>query len=31
MNGVILLLSMVMAVLYGILTHRLCKRIGGAA
>ena len=31
MNGVILLLSMVMAALYGILTHRLCKRIGGAA
>lgn len=31
MNGVILLLSMAMAVLYGILTHRLCKRIGGAA
>ena len=31
MNGVILLLSMAMAALYGILTHRLCKRIGGAA
>ena len=31
MNGVILLLSMVMAALYGVLTHRLCKRIGGAA
>ena len=29
MNGVILLLSMVMAALYGVLTHRLCKRIGG--
>ena len=31
MNGVILLLSVVMAALYGLLTHRLCKRIGGAA
>ena len=31
MNGVILLLSMAMAALYGVLTHRLCKRIGGAA
>ena len=31
MNGVILMLSMAMAALYGILTHRLCKRIGGAA
>ena len=31
MNGVILILSMAMAALYGILTHRLCKRIGGAA
>ena len=31
MNGVILLLSLGMAVLYGILTDRLCKRIGGAA
>ena len=29
MNGVILLLSMAMAALYGVLTHRLCKRIGG--
>ena len=29
MNGVILLLSLGMAVLYGILTDRLCKRIGG--
>ena len=31
MNGVILMLSMAMAALYGVLTHRLCKRIGGAA
>ena len=31
MNGVILLLSMAMAALYGVLTHRLCKRIGGGA
>ena len=31
MNGVILLLSMAMAAAYGVLTHRLCKRIGGAA
>ena len=31
MNGVILILSMTMAALYGVLTHRLCKRIGGAA
>ena len=31
MNGVILFLSMAMAALYGVLTHRLCKRIGGAA
>ena len=31
MNGVILILSMVMAALYGLLTHRLCKKIGGAA
>ena len=31
MNGVILLLSVVMAALYGLLTHRLCKKIGGAA
>lgn len=31
MNGVILILSMAMAALYGVLTHRLCKKIGGAA
>ena len=31
MNGVILMLSMVMAAVYGVLTHRLCKKIGGAA
>ena len=31
MNGVILILSMAMAAIYGLLTHRLCKRIGGAA
>ena len=31
MNSVILLLSLAMAVLYGILTDRLFKRIGGAA
>ena len=31
MNGVILMLSMVMATLYGLLTSRLCKRMGGAA
>lgn len=31
MNGVILMLSMIMAVLYGLLTSRLCKKIGGAA
>ena len=31
MNGVILILSMTMAALYGVLTHRLCKRIGGVA
>ena len=31
MNGVILLLSMAMAAIYGVLTHRLCKKIGGAA
>lgn len=31
MNGVILILSMAMAVLYGILTSRMCKRLGGAA
>ena len=31
MNGVILMLSMAMATLYGLLTSRLCKRIGGAA
>ena len=31
MNGVILMLSMVMAAIYGLLTHRLCKKIGGAA
>ena len=31
MNGVILILSMTMAALYGFVTHRLCKRIGGAA
>lgn len=28
-NGVILMLSFLMAVLYGVLTDRLCKRIGG--
>ena len=31
MNGVILMLSMAMAILYGLLTSRLCKRMGGAA
>ena len=31
MNGVILALSMAMAALYGLLTSRLCRRIGGAA
>ena len=31
MNGVILMLSMAMATLYGLLTSRLCKRMGGAA
>ena len=31
MNGVILILSMTMAALYGVLTHRMCKRIGGVA
>ena len=31
MNGVILILSMVMAVLYGLLTSRLCRKIGGGA
>ena len=31
MNGVILMLSMAMAALYGVLTHGLCKKIGGAA
>ena len=31
MNGVILMLSMAMAALYGVLTHRLCRKIGGAA
>ena len=31
MNGVILLLSMAMAALYGLLTGRLCRKIGGAA
>ena len=31
MNGVILLLSMTMAAVYGLLTHRLCKDLGGAA
>ena len=31
MNGVILMLSMMIAALYGVLTHRLCKKIGGAA
>ena len=31
MNGVILMLSMAMAALYGILTHRLWKQIGGGA
>ena len=31
MNGVILMLSMAMATLYGLLTSRLCKKIGGAA
>ena len=31
MNGVILMLSMTIAALYGMLTHRLCKKIGGAA
>ena len=30
MNGVILIFSMAMAAIYGVLTHRLCKRIGGA-
>ena len=30
LNGVILMLSVAMAALYGLLTHRLCKRIGGA-
>ena len=30
-NGVILILSMTMTAIYGLLTHRLCKRIGGAA
>ena len=30
-NGVILILSMAMATLYGLLTSRLCKRMGGAA
>ena len=31
MNGVILMLSMAMAALYGVLTHRLFRKIGGAA
>ena len=31
MNGVILTLSMMIAALYGVLTHRLCEKIGGAA
>ena len=31
MNGVILMLSMAMATLYGLLISRLCKRMGGAA
>ena len=31
MNGVILMLSMAMATLYGLLTSRLCKKMGGAA
>ena len=31
MNGVILILSMAMAALYGILTHQLCRKMGGAA
>ena len=31
MNGVILMLSMAMATLYGLLTSLLCKRMGGAA
>ena len=31
MNCVILLLSMAMAAIYGVLTHRLCKKIGDAA
>lgn len=30
-NGVILLLSMAMAAVYGVLTSRLCRKIGGAA
>ena len=29
-NGVILLLSLVMAVLYGVLTDRLCRKLGGS-
>ena len=31
MNGVILLLSLAMAVLYGLLTAGLCKKMGGGA
>ena len=31
MNGVILMLSMAIATLYGLLTYRLGKKIGGAA